>query len=192
SWSFIPQHFQFKLLAGTAVGIVVIAFLAGVFLFVTLWNYRQDNARAHTVKILHLANVIGNDIAALEATHRGFLLTGENAYIDSFDRRRELIKERVDELTAWILEYPGQRKRVMKIQEIMQKWLETVAEPQINARRAKGTGLNESLGASAASLRNPQLDEAREILQSLQNQEQVVLNQRMQEQEWATQGTQIL
>src|SRR5437868_7042036 len=96
AWLFSPQHFQFKLLSGTAVGIVVITFLAGVFLFVTVRNYRQDNARAHTVKIIHLANVIANDVAALEATHRGFLLTGENAYLDSFDRRRELIKERVE------------------------------------------------------------------------------------------------
>src|SRR5205823_14268211 len=90
AWLFSPKHFHFKLLSGTAVGIVVITFLAGLFLFVTLRNYRQDNARAHTVKILHLANVIGNDIAALEATQRGFLLTGENSCIDSFDRQREL------------------------------------------------------------------------------------------------------
>ena len=36
------------------------------------------------------------------------------------------------------------------------------------------------------------LDEARELLQSLQDEEQIVLNQRMAEQEWATQSTQIL
>jgi membrane associated rhomboid family serine protease len=32
AWLFSPKHFHFKLLSGTAVGIVVITFLAGLFL----------------------------------------------------------------------------------------------------------------------------------------------------------------
>jgi PAS domain S-box-containing protein len=39
---------------------------------------------------------------------------------------------------------------------------------------------------------NSLLNQAREVLQSLQDEEQIVLNQRMIEQEWATQSTQIL
>src|SRR5437016_7022016 len=145
AWLFSPQHFHFKLLSGTAVGIVVIAFLAGLFLFVTLRNYRDESLRTHTIKIMRLGSVIVNDIAALETSHRGFLLTGENSYLELFDHRRELLKRRVEELTAVILDNPRQRKRVMKIQEVMQQWLETIALPQISARRAKGGGaaLNE-------------------------------------------------
>src|SRR5207244_11906102 len=44
----------------------------------------------------------------------------------------------------------------------------------------------------SVALGNSLLDQAREILQSLQDEEQIVLNQRMQGQEWATQSTQIL
>ena len=76
SWLFSPQHFHFKLLSGTAVGIVVIAFLAGLFLFVTLRNHRDESLRTHTIKIMRLGSVIANDIAALETSYRGFILTG--------------------------------------------------------------------------------------------------------------------
>ena len=142
---------------------------------------------------MRLGSVIENDIAALETGHRGFLLTGENSYLEPFERRRELIKHRVEELTVLILESPRQRKRVMKIQEIVQKWLDTVALPQMTARQTKGvTVLPTPAGNPAVSLGNSLLDQAREILQSLQNEEQIVLNQRMQDQEWATQSTQIL
>src|SRR5437879_12928643 len=89
SWLFSPKHFHFKLLSGTAVGIVVITFLAGLFLFVTLRNYRHESLRTHTIKIMRLGNVIANDIAALETSQRGFLLTGENSYLKPFDRRRD-------------------------------------------------------------------------------------------------------
>ncbi|HEX8078294.1 MAG TPA: hypothetical protein VF511_10810, partial [Chthoniobacterales bacterium] len=50
SWLFSQNHFHFKLLSGTAVGIVVITFLAGLFLFVTLRNHHQETLRAHTLE----------------------------------------------------------------------------------------------------------------------------------------------
>jgi PAS domain S-box-containing protein len=191
AWLFSPKHFHFKLLSGTAVGIVVITFLAGLFLFVTLRNHHQETLRSHTLEVMRLSSVIENDIAALETGHRGFLLTGDTSYLEPFERRRELIKHRVEELTVLILDSPRQRKRVMKIQEIVQKWLDATALPQMNARQDKGVTLLEPTGLSDP-LGNELVNQAREILQLLQNEEQIVLNERMREQEWAAQSTQIL
>jgi PAS domain S-box-containing protein len=185
AWLFSQKHFHFKLLSGTAAGVIVIIFLAGVFLYITLRNHYQAAVRAHTIEVMRLSSVIENDIAALESVHRGFLLTGKPGYAESFSRRKELIKRRVEKLTSLILENPKQRKRMMKVQEVVQKWLETVALPELNSREARA-------GASTTGLGNSLLDQGREILQSLQDEEQIVLNQRMLEQEWATQSTQIL
>jgi PAS domain S-box-containing protein len=190
-WLFSPKHFHFKLLSGTAVGIVVITFLAGLFLFVTLRNHHQETLRSHTIEVMRLGGVIETDIAALETGHRGFLLTGEKTYVERFESRRDVIKQEVEDLTALILDSPGQRKRVMKIQEIVQKWLDTVALRQMSARQTKGAAALTEIAGSPVSLGNSLLDQAREILQSLQNEEQIVLNQRMQDQEWATQSNQV-
>ncbi|HZE12831.1 MAG TPA: CHASE3 domain-containing protein, partial [Chthoniobacterales bacterium] len=192
AWLFSAKHFHFKLLSGTAVGIVVITFLAGLFLFVTLRNHHQETLRAHTLEVMRLSSVLENDIAALETGHRGYLLTGSVEYLEPFERRRDLIKQRVEDLTVLILDSPRQRKRVMKIQEIVQKWLDNVALPQINDRQTKGAARLAEAGESYGVLGNGLLNQAREILQSLQNEEQIVLNQRMREQEWAAQSTQIL
>ncbi|HZE12283.1 MAG TPA: CHASE3 domain-containing protein, partial [Chthoniobacterales bacterium] len=192
AWLFSARHFHFKLLSGTAVGIVVITFLAGLFLFVTLRNHHQETLRAHTLDVMRLSSVLENDIAALETGHRGYLLTGSAEYLEPFERRRELIKRRVEELTQLILDSPRQRKRVMKIQEIVQKWLDEVALPQINERQTKGTARLAESGEAYGLLGHGLLNQAREILQSLQNEEQIVLNQRMREQEWAAQSTQML
>ena len=193
AWLFSPKHFHFKLLSGTAVGIVVITFLAGLFLFVTLRNHHQETLRAHTLEVMRLSSVLENDIAALETGHRGYLLTGSAAYLEPFERRRDLIKRRVEELTVLILDSPRQRKRIMKIQEIVQKWLDDLALPQMTARQTKPLlPLVEASGESYGLLGNALLNQARDILQSLQSEEQIVLNQRMREQEWAAQYTQIL
>src|SRR5205085_5937867 len=193
-WLFSQRHFHLKLLSGTTVGVAVIIFMAGIFLLVTLRNHYQDSLRTHTIEVMRLSSLIENDIAGLESGHRGYLLSGSEDFLVPFQKKRDLIKNRVEELTALILDNPRQRKRVIKMQEVVQKWLDTVATPEINARRARGAAPSaaETNAAGSFALGNSLLDQAREVLQSLQDEEQIVLNQRMHDQEWATQSAQIL
>ncbi len=194
AWLFSQRHFHFKLLSGTAAGVLVIVLLAGAFLYVTIRNHAQDGLRAHTIEVIRLSGVIENDIASLETNHRGFLLTGDKNNLVPFERLQDLIQRRLDTLTTYIIDRPGQRKRVMKVKEIVQKWL-AVAKPQIQARASgKAIETTQAAGGAPATipLGNSILDQAREILQSLQDEEQIILNQRMVEQEWASQSTQIL
>src|SRR5256885_7231229 len=120
-WLFSQRHFHLKLLSGTTVGVTVIIFLAGVFLLVTLRNHYQDALRTHTIEVMRLSSLIENDIASLESGHRGYLLSANENYIEPFEKKRDLIRQRVDDLTVLILENPRQRKRVIKVQESVQK-----------------------------------------------------------------------
>ena len=196
AWLFSQRHFHFKLLSGTAAGVIVIVLLAGIFLYVTLRNHQQDILRARTIEIIRLSSRIENDIAALETGHRGFLLTGKPLYIDAFQSRRELIKRHMEDLTSLILDNLKERNGLMKVQGVVRRWLDTVALPEIQSRQEKNgtpeTAEEAFARTESVALGNSLLDQAREILQSLQDEEQIVLNQRMHEQEWATQSTQIL
>ncbi len=193
-WLFSQRHFHLKLLSGTTVAVIVIIFLVGVFLLVTLRDHYQDSLRTHTIEVMRLSSLIENDIAGLESGHRGYLLSANENDIEPFEKKRDLIRQRIDDLTVLILENPRQRKRVIKVQEVVQKWLDTVATPEMSARReAKGTATkSETNPAGTLTLGNALLNQAREVLQSLQDEEQIVLNQRMHDQDWATQSAQIL
>src|SRR6266566_550664 len=193
-WLFSQRHFHLKLLSGTTVAVIVIIFLVGVFLLVTLRDHYQDSLRTHTIEVMRLSSLIENDIASLESGHRGYLLSANENYIEPFEKKRDLIRQRIDDLTVLILENPRQRKRVIKVQEVVEKWLDTVATPEMSARReAKGTATkSETNPAGTLALGNALLNQAREVLQSLQDEEQIVLNQRMHDQDWATQSAQIL
>jgi len=96
-WLFSQRHFHLKLLSGTTVGVVVIIFLAGAFLLVTLRNHYQDALRTHTIEVIRLSSLIENDIASLESGHRGFLLGGSEDYITPFEKKRDLIKNRAED-----------------------------------------------------------------------------------------------
>ncbi|HXY60183.1 MAG TPA: CHASE3 domain-containing protein [Chthoniobacterales bacterium] len=193
-WLFSQRYFHFKLLSGTTVGVVVIIFLVGVFLFLSLRDHYQDALRTHTISVIRLSSLIENDVASLESNHRAFLLTGREEYLTSFDAKTELIKQRIEQLTELIGDGPRERKRVMEVLNVVQKWLTTVAVPEIKTRRGKAPVQLEgdANGSGTSGLGNSLLNEARDILQSLQDEEQIALNQRMQEQEWATQSAQIL
>src|SRR5204862_3011044 len=178
---FSQRHFHLKLLSGTTVGVIVIIFLVGVFLLVTLRDHYQDSLRTHTIEVMRLSSLIENDIAGLESGHRGYLLSANENDIEPFEKKRDLIRQRIDDLTVLILDTPRQRKRVIKVQEVVQKWLDTVATPEMNARRAKGAvpAKDEVNAVGSFALGNSLLNQAREVLQSLQDEEQIVLNQRM-------------
>ncbi len=188
-WLFSQKHFHFKLLSGTTVGVAVIIFLVAVFLLVSLREHYQDTLRSHAIAVIRLSSLIENEVASLESSHRGFLLSGSEDYAASFEKRRESIKQHIQDLIGLILDSPNQRKRIMKVQDIVQKWSASVADPEIKARRTKSSA---DATAAASGLGNSLLDQARDILQSFQDEEQIALNQRTHDQEWATQSTQIL
>ena len=193
NWLFSQKHFHFKLLSGTAVGALVIFFLAGIFLYVTLRHHTRETLRSRTVEVIRLSSVIENDVAALETGHRGFLLTGDQGYVASFERRRDLIHRRLQELGKLVNKNDRQAKRLTKVQDVVSEWINSTALPEINTRSTSLTAASDLMsGKSTISLGNTLLDQARDALQSLQDEEQIALNQRIADQEWAAQLTQIL
>jgi two-component system cell cycle sensor histidine kinase/response regulator CckA len=183
-----PEHFNFKLLLGTAVGVSVILVLAVTCFVLTYRNQLQARFRAHTISVIRLSSVIENDIAALENAHRGYLLTHQRLYLENFNRRRVLFQKHSEELVAVLLTNSQQRKRVLKMRKIVGNWI----NQRSLTMRSGGLEIPEDPGLARESLGAAILDEAREVLHSLQREEQIVLNQRVREQEWAVQSTQVL
>jgi len=176
-------------LSGTTASILVIIFLGSLFVFVALRNHHGDEIRARTVQLTRLSSLIENDIAELEDYHRGFLLTHRSQYFAPFQERRNAMKKRLEELNGRLLDNPVQRKRVIKAEDIVLRWADQVAQPAFLGQGAPSTASDTS---SALTLSNASLDQARWILQSLKDEEQILLSQRAGEQEMATQSTQIL
>ncbi len=183
-----PEHFNFKLLLGTFVGVSVITVFAITCFVISYRDQGQATFRAHTISVIRLSSVLENDIAALENAHRGFLLTHERIYFQNFNRRTALFQKHSEELVAILLANSEQRKRILKMREIVWNWVK-----ERSLSMATGSEqLPPQTSSAKVALGGPQLDGAREILHSVQREEQIVLNQRVREQEWAAQTTQVL
>ena len=124
-----------------------------------------------------------------KAAHRGFLLTGDDAYRETFERRRDQIQKQVDDLVGLILESSPQRKRIMKVQETVHAWLDTIGRPEMDKKKAAGSS---SRGTNGAALGASILEESRRNLQSIQDEEQILLNRKTLAHEWPIQSSQML
>ncbi len=184
-WLFSPELFQLKLLVGTAVGVLVIIVLAVTCVVFTMQFQQRDRLRAHTIEVMRLSSVVEQDLSALENAYRGHLLTRKGTYLESSAQLQQLFLGHSEDLTSVLGDNSQQRKRILKMREIVQSWL---AE---NSLTMFGSN-QDNLSAPGIVLNARALDQAREILQAIQREEQIELNRRVREQEWATQSTQVL
>ncbi|HEY3663756.1 MAG TPA: PAS domain S-box protein [Chthoniobacterales bacterium] len=186
-WLFSPELFQLKLLAGAAVGVLVIAVFAVTCIVLTLGNQKRDQMRAHTIEVMRLSSVVENDLSALENAYRGHLLTGKGIYLETSAQLQQLFLRHSEELTGVLMNNSQQRKRILKMREIVQSWLK---ESSLSMFRFQQSRKEPQVGKIVYHARA--LENARAILQAIQREEQIDLNHRVREQEWATQSTQIL
>ena len=187
------DRFYGKLLASSFVGILSIALLAAIFLLIAVRDHNYELMRTRTLGVLRDANEIENDLANLETGHRGFLLTGQQAYLEPFDRRRIGIEERIDELSSYFQNFPQQRDRIEIVRNNVEQWLKNFALPGIEKRRRSSVSALPTANVSAdALLGRSLLDDARKALQALQDDEQIQLNSRTRDQQNASLSFQVL
>ncbi|MGI8891708.1 MAG: PAS domain S-box protein [Chthoniobacterales bacterium] len=179
--------FQLKLLLGTAIGIVVILMVAVTCVVLTFRSQRQDQMRAHTIEVMRLSSVVENDIAALENAYRGHLLAPSEEYLSESARLQALFNQHSEDLTNVLVDNSQQRKRVLKLRESVQNWLRDSTLFMMQVERTRRVQ-----GSVSAALSEPALEDARATLQAIQREEQIDLNQRVRDQEWAIQSTQVL
>lgn len=184
-WLLNHDHFHFKLLIGTSIGVVVIGVLAAACMVVTSGDQKREEMRAHAIAAMRLSNVVENDIAAMENAYRGSLLQKSTDAKEGFNRFQVQFRKHIDELAELVANNEEQAARVLKIHKHLQSWLAASSLALEQLAPGGETDLR-------AALAPPDLVDAHETLQAVFREEQIQLNQRVDEREWAIRSTQIL
>ncbi|WP_034388981.1 CHASE3 domain-containing protein [Deinococcus sp. YIM 77859] len=149
--------FPLLLLIGVAVAVVL-----GV----------QQNARsAELVSAaqmrLTLIQAVARDVSDLETGQRGFVITGQAAYLEPYRRGEEALARHLRELGTLSNTDP-QRQSLERIRTLIGRWQEQAAKPEIAARRSslEGAVLLVSDGTGKRIL-----DEVRRVLDEMQTRE---------------------
>ncbi len=132
------------------LGVVSAALFVGLILYLMDamgWVEHTDQvlARAYAVQTLDLD---------LESSVRGFLLGGDERYLDGFDRNRVQLRTEMQQLRELVADNPTQVQRLGRIRALQEQWDKTANDRLV----AKRTDPGSNLGARGAEGR--QLKEA--------------------------------
>ncbi len=122
----MKRNFWLIVAAVTAVALLLLN------VFLTFQNTRQlnEDARwvAHTHKVISELEGLRSLTADAETGVRGFIITGENRYLEPYDDATNAIKGKVDEAEIAMADDPIQRARFPRLREHIEKRWRTLGE----------------------------------------------------------------
>ena len=181
------DKFYGKLLGSSVVGVLAIAMLAGILLWVAVRDHRYESLRASTLDVLRKIGNSENDITTLEAAYRGYLLTGEAGYANAFKQESALAQTRLDDVAAAVETDGALSKQISDAKRHVTDWLQKTAAPGA-ALRAQGVEPAAAEQANGRAL----LESARTLLQGMEDDEQALLKSHAPNQQSLAQSFQIL
>ncbi len=128
--------------------IILVSLLSMTFTNVERLQKRAEVTREH---VLLMEQVVGN-FAELTASTRGFLLTGQEVFIQPYGAARSRLDFALQRLIQSATDDSIQQARLMQISQLVTSWQKEIAEPEIAAKRSglpdagklvsNGSGLN--------------------------------------------------
>ena len=94
----------------------------------------------HTSKVLAAAAQILADAVDMETGMRGYLLAGEDSFLDPYNAGKTAFFEGMQALQETVNDNPAQVERLQETETIISDWVEQVTEPAIALRRAVNAG----------------------------------------------------
>jgi CheY-like chemotaxis protein/CHASE3 domain sensor protein len=172
----VPQEsakFRSILLRNVALPLGLGVLSAAIFIGLILYLMNAMRWVEHTDEVLARSYAIQKLDLELESSVRGFLLGGDERFLENFDRTRVELSAEVVRVREMVADNPAQVQRLDRIQGLQQQWSAYAAE-RIAARRADPTA---AMGAQAG--RGKQLkDGVRELFDELVASEQRLRNER--------------
>ncbi len=94
---------------------------------------------SHTHNVILEANLILSAAVNMETGMRGFLLSGDEVFLEPYEIGRKSFSERVQALSKTVSDNPVQVERLEQIEDAVGTWRMSLMEPVLSLRRQIGT-----------------------------------------------------
>ncbi len=124
-----------QLLLGYAVVFVLMVIIAGVTYTSTTRLVTSQDLVEETYQTIVLASRLEVFTVEMQNAKRGFLISGDEDLLQSFEEARKAYRQGMDRLKSAVSSNPRQVLRLEEVDSQVNTWIDTVAVPQIEARR---------------------------------------------------------
>ncbi|MCP4286422.1 MAG: methyl-accepting chemotaxis protein [Gammaproteobacteria bacterium] len=140
----------------------------------------------HTYEVIRVAEGVGSAMVDMETGQRGFIITGDDEYLEPFNNGIREFDEQIAKGQNLTSDNPAQVKRWQEVAALKERWIKEVANQEISARRdvTKHTATIESV---ALMMKNGDgkmlMDATRTKLKEIVDTEEVLIGVRAKEQD---------
>lgn len=89
----------------------------------------------HDIEVHGLTNEIEKQVLDMENGQRGFIITGDESYLEPYSLAASDWKDNYNKLYDLISDNPSQQKRLQDIRDDINQWIQYTAEPSIQMKR---------------------------------------------------------
>ena len=132
--------FRAKLLGAFGVVLVILVLLSSIAYRTTVMNQEATDAVTHTLQVINLADETLANVLDMETSYRGFLLSGDEAMLQSYRTANDEIDDNLAELHELTVDNPPQSERWQSVELQVLDWRTNVAAPGIRLRREVTAG----------------------------------------------------
>ncbi|BAY79106.1 multi-sensor hybrid histidine kinase (plasmid) [Nostoc linckia NIES-25] len=144
---------------------------------------RREN---HTYQVLSQIEEVNLELTNAETGQRGYLITGEQRYLEPYNTATQLLNQKIKELQRLIADNPNQQNRIDILQPLVTERM-AVMKNVIALRQTKG------LEVAQEAIKTDQgkrlMDQIQKLLQAMKNEENALLKQRSERAQIAARQT---
>jgi len=132
--------FKTQLIAGNTIVLAVIG-VVGIVVYFSVNTLIEDSKWVeHTHKVLNTGNSLVGEMINMETGMRGFLIGGEEHFLDPYNLGGEIFLKRMAEAKGLVSDNPKQVARLEEIGKLAKQWDEKAAKFQIATRMKANVG----------------------------------------------------
>ncbi|MCP4724814.1 MAG: response regulator [bacterium] len=131
----------------------------------------------HTENAIIMSKNILSKLQDSETGQRGFLITGEEHYLEPFDSGKSSVNREVEALLVYTSDNPVQTNRILQLQSLIRSKIEEL-ERTITLRRNPVTGFDDALEVVVSDEGQDIMDNIRVILAEIIDEEESLLTER--------------
>ncbi|WP_375746043.1 methyl-accepting chemotaxis protein [Corallococcus interemptor] len=165
----------FSAMVAIIIGLVVVVYTT----ILKVAASAEGDTESH--KVMIAVRTLEGDLADLETGQRGFIITGDDKFLEPYNLARLSVSQNLDSIRQLTQSDHRQQERQQEVRDLMQQWVSQHLEPLINQRRevSAGRGDMAQLIAVEQSARGKQTaDRIRMLLTKLGDDEAALLQER--------------
>ena len=162
-----------KISMGYGLVLLLMVVIAGVIYFGVTSIVNASRWVNHTYEVIRTAESVGAAMIDMETGQRGFMVTGQDEYLEPYHAGKQRILELLKKGRTLTSDNAEQGPRWDKVRELQSKWLSETAEVEIETRRQVEKGFESNANfdrISARTVGKQIFDDIRSILKNLDDQ----------------------